>query len=345
MKKIVNYVASFALSALPLAAMHYPSYDLVDNNVFINNLATRYQWNNNNGYCGETALAIAGLYYGQYISQYDVRATVCRSQSIGQILLGFNDLRCTQKLHLSAVEWNTSKELSTDQFLLWVKQHVLKGHPVAIGVFTNEYLFYGKTSPNAGDKEYDHIVPVYGVGSNHCLGDANYYGEDLIYFSDNGLWGTPTHPPYNFCYSFDAFQATRAEANDPNGTVYALSTNGNNYGIAITGVMDIDHDTLPIHITVNTPTEFPEIIDKSNKRPAPTLITLTLKIENLRPGEEYILYKYNDLKNVPHSHFNAQADKAEEHTHFIPTNRTYVMSEHIFSDQTCIYRCVKVSAP
>ncbi len=33
----------------------------------------RYQWNANNGYCGETSFISAGLYYGQYCSQWKAR--------------------------------------------------------------------------------------------------------------------------------------------------------------------------------------------------------------------------------------------------------------------------------
>ena len=34
----------------------------------------RRQWEGNGGYCGETVMISAGLYYGQYVSQYDARA-------------------------------------------------------------------------------------------------------------------------------------------------------------------------------------------------------------------------------------------------------------------------------
>lgn len=42
---------------------------------FINkHLPPRLQWEHNGGYCGEVSMIVAGLYYGQYLSQYDVRA-------------------------------------------------------------------------------------------------------------------------------------------------------------------------------------------------------------------------------------------------------------------------------
>jgi hypothetical protein len=45
-----------------------------DLNTWTNNIPPRLQWEANFGYCGEVSLISAGLYYGQYLSQYDARA-------------------------------------------------------------------------------------------------------------------------------------------------------------------------------------------------------------------------------------------------------------------------------
>ena len=37
-----------------------------------NDIPLRIQWDANSGYCGEVSMISAGLYYGQYLSQYDV---------------------------------------------------------------------------------------------------------------------------------------------------------------------------------------------------------------------------------------------------------------------------------
>jgi len=44
-------------------------------------LPTQVQWPANFGYCGEISFIVAGLYYGQYLSQYDARALVSRDGS------------------------------------------------------------------------------------------------------------------------------------------------------------------------------------------------------------------------------------------------------------------------
>lgn len=78
----------------------------------------------------------ARLYYGEYLSQYDVRALVSggnESNQNSQLLLGVNDTQAAAKMHLNAAAYNTSSERSTNDFLSWVKGSVLAGHPVLIG--------------------------------------------------------------------------------------------------------------------------------------------------------------------------------------------------------------------
>lgn len=313
---------------------------------FSNNIPPRYQWNNNDGYCGEVSLISAGLYYGQYVSQYDARAAVCSSQSRCEILVGVNDKTAATKMHLNAIEWNTNAEQSTDQFLAWIKQNVVKGYPVAMGIFMNQYLFYGNTNPQSGDPDYDHIVPVTGIGSNHPLTDPNYYSDDIIYFSDNGLWGTSSNPSYFFNYPFGSFQANRRVANAKNGTIYSLNNNASNYGIAITGVMDQRGDTLPVRVDTNLNYEKPQIRNGSNTRPISMPIVLTITLSKLEPHTIYNLYRYNNLKSVPNSNFNANASNASQHWQIqIESGSTYVMNQIINSNEVAVYRAVKATAP
>jgi hypothetical protein len=44
-----------------------------------------------------------------------------------------------------------------------MKKEIIANHPVIMGVFTNEKYFENNSNLNAGDEEYDHIVPVFGV--------------------------------------------------------------------------------------------------------------------------------------------------------------------------------------
>lgn len=309
-----------------------------------NHIPPRFEWDNNDGYCGEVSLISAGLYYGQYVSQYDVRAMISngKPQNRCQLLVGINDSPAIAKMHLNALTWNTQAEEDTDQFVAWIKQNVVKGYPVYIGVYMNQYLFYGDTNPNAGDLDYDHIVPVYGFTSYYPLTDPNYFGTDIFYFSDNGLW----KHQYLFSSNANDFQSTRAEANAEDGLVYSLPNTASNYGTAITGIKDLNRDTLPVRIDTNVNYEKPEIKEGSDQRPAPMPLELTITISKLQPGVLYHLYRYNHFDAVPDSNFNTHASNAYEHWQVsIDSGSTFTMKETILSDEIAVYRAVRADAP
>ena len=312
-----------------------------------NNIPPRLQWNENYGYCGEVSLISAGLYYGQYISQYEARTlaspNIPQNDPNSQLLFGRNATIAASQMHLNTISWNGKNSTG---FLAWVKQNVVKGFPVAIGVYTNENLFYTDTDPDAGDDEYDHIVPVTGIHSNHPLNDGTYYSDDILYFNDNGLWAPSHKPVYLFEYSFGAFQANREQANSPTGSIYSLSNATANYGMAITGVMDLNGDTLPVRLDTNVNFEEPKIVPNTSEKPAPMPITLTVTVSNLQPGVLYNLYGYNNMTQVPHSGFNANAAKAFKKWQFkAVTGTTYHLTEDIQSDEVAVYRAVKATAP
>lgn len=311
-------------------------------------LPYRLQWRQNLGYCGEVSLISAGLYYGQYLSQYDVRALVTSdgSQTGGQLLIGTNDTDAADQMHLEYEEWDTDSQETTDEFLVWIKQQVAAGYPTIIGIFSNQYRFYGSTNPQAGDIDYDHIVPIIDVSSNHPLSNPTYYADDSLGFSDNGLWKTQTPPVYYFNYAFGPFQTNRAGANAPNGPVYSLNNNASNYGIAITGIKDLNGDTVPVRIETYSNYEKPDIVEHSNTRPFPITLVLTITISELELNVPYILYRYNDLDLVPDSHFNANAANAYESWPILSRyHSTHTLTEIINSNEIAVYRCVKASAP
>ena len=318
-------------------------------------LPPRIQWNANYGYCGETAFVSAGLYYGQYISQYDARAIASKNtrQSLesSQLLLGVNDVAAAKAMHLNATAFNTAKQPTSRAFLTWVKSNVVAGSPVVIGVFANQSRFYGTANLNAGDTEYDHIVTVTGITSTRSLtgpttGPTTYYADDVLTFNDGGLWtGTNGQPQNSFSYSFGTFATTRQRANSKTGAVYSLK-NGADYGIAITGIIDLNRDTVPVRLTTSVNAETPTMVDGSNTRPAAKPVTLTITVSGLKPGTTYNLYRYSSMANVPDSTFNANAAKAaQKWTITIPSGSTYTMTQTINSNEIAVYRAVPAGAP
>lgn len=259
------------------------------------------------------------------------------------MLLGVNDETAAGTMHLNNEEW-TSKVQDTEQFLVWVKKNIVTGNLVGIGVYTNEYLFYNDASPTAGDSEYDHIVPVIGITSSHPLTDTAYYGDDIITFSDNGLWGLPSNPQYLFNYTFDDFQGSRKEANDKNGEVYTLANTVSNYGIAITGIKDANSETISVSMTTSVNYEDPQIGVNSNTRPDSMPLTLVVTVVNTATdgSTKFNLYRYTSLAAVPESDYNAHASSASKVVSLtLQKGATYQFTEDIQSSDVVVYRCVK----
>lgn len=321
--------------------------------VYENDIPPRLEWNHNGGYCGEVSMISAGLYYGQYLSQYDVRAIASRgmpqnSQSSSgvynaQLLLGENAKHTAESLRL---KYEHLESHNSEEFLAWIKWQVSQGHPVMIGVFNNEYLLYGnKTNPTAGDDEYDHIVPVIGFGSNHRFAEEEtnekYFSDDVILFSDNGLYTPDGPPPYYYYYfKLESFLADRQQANAENGNIYSLldlpkyqsNPPKNNYGFAITGVIDQNSETLPVRVSTNVNHEFPVIASDSNERPMPMPLKLTITVSNLEPGVNYNLYYYKDQNDVPTENFNQHAKE----TNLLPWNIINIDSGTTWSAELAI---------
>ncbi|HZZ00446.1 MAG TPA: hypothetical protein VFE36_12825 [Candidatus Baltobacteraceae bacterium] len=300
-----------------------------------NDIPPRLQWNANFGYCGETSFISAGLYYGQWASQYEVRSIASdgrpQNRRDSQLLLGGNAMRAAQVMHLSVVKWNDASA-SPASYLAWVEENVAMHRPVIIGVYTNEYKFYGRTNPQAGDQTYDHIAPVVAAGNGR------------ITFSDNGLWGPPR--PYLFTYRYSWFSRTRAQANARTAPPYSLPAGVRDYAVAIVGVLDPRHETLPVRVATNVNYEKPKMRNHSTVRPKPMPLVLTVTVSDLRQGVAYTLYRYDRFSDVPDERFNAKAERASKHWSIrLTSGSSFTIEESIMSDQVAVYRAVPTSGP
>jgi len=363
---VVTWAGMEGLKAVPSETMSKPSLEINSKSssagttstltgVFslVNDIPPRLQWNANNGYCGEVSFINAGLYYGQYLSQFDVRAIASpnKNQNLAesQLLLGRNDVFAATQMHLNVVAWENSNKQSTAAFLTWIKSNILLKFPVIIGVFTNENKFYGSTNLDAGDPDYDHIVTVIGLSSKTPLTiPVTYSGDDILQISDHGLWTGEgnSSPPYIFNYSFASFQGTRQQANASPAAVYTLPVGNGNYGITVTGVTDLDGSTVPVRLATSARNEAPAMKEGSNTRPAPMPLTLTITVSNLKPNVNYNLYRYNSVESVPNSGFNKNASKASQKWPvIISSGSSFVSKLTIQSNEVAIFRSVPTTAP
>ena len=312
-------------------------------------IAPRLQWNSNYGYCGEVSFISAGMYYGQYTSQWTARSLASpgtpQTKEESQLLIGVNDVEAAERMRLQAVPFDSESQRSTRSYLTWVKSMVLRGYPVIIGVLVNMSEF---EDDSAGSSEYDHIVPVTGIGSRSPLSaaDRRYRPTDVITFSDNGVDGSAAPSDAMFRYRFNAFQKSRGQANDPDAPAYSLLNRPMNYATAVTGVRDLDGVTIPVRLTSSTDGEGAQDDDRLVAPPAPKAIDLTATVTIPDSTRGYNVYLYDDFAKVPVSNFNASAANAVQSWTIPPgSGATWSKTITTMSDQTRVFRAVPISAP
>jgi hypothetical protein len=185
-----------------------------------------YQWENDDGYCGEVSMMQAGLNNGQWMSQYDARLIcgtglsqagpegACKAhrgavdynaqlliEDSGTGVSGPNPYasaaQCLANSRLNATTYNyTAQATGRDgykDYMSWVKREVIAGHQVTLAVLLN----------GGSDPQYDHEVSVIKIGTNHSPADPAYYPDDVVYFDDHGVYtlagtnftGNPSIPP------------------------------------------------------------------------------------------------------------------------------------------------------
>lgn len=276
-------------------------------------IAPRQQWNENNGYCGETSIQSCALYFGTYASQYRVRAFINPDQQ-SQLLIGVNEQTSLRGLRLTFEQWNPRNPIPQWQnYLAWVKRSLQKGNPV-IGTM---YI------KGMADLDYDHIVPM--VGYRSAFNARHYRGSDTLLFNDN--FNTAT-----LARTFGTLGATRRIANIGRFN-YSIPSRVD-YGCAVTGIVDTLRETVPVRLQVDRSSE-PNLIAGAQ----PVTMNATLTIQSLVPGKTYSLLRYDDPAEVPDSGFLAQGGYASART-FTATTTTQTLTDHFLSNGVVTYRCV-----
>eukprot|EP00042_Codosiga_hollandica_P022610 m.85050 g.85050 ORF g.85050 m.85050 type:complete len:394 (-) comp50854_c0_seq1:81-1262(-) len=317
-------------------------------------IPARLQWPQNHGYCGEVSVLSGGLHFGQYVSQYTARSLASHKPHHlyeSQLLLEGNDLQAANAMKLRASKFVSLQPLSADdhagnkEYLVWVRQECGQGHAVTIGVFMNHYHFYGFTSNlNAGEADYDHIVPVVGITSRYPLSDTRFHGEDIVHFSDNGIFQSYGRVPYMFSMSFSELLCTRAQANAVQAPVYTVPAAVPNQGIAIHGIQDEFGETIRVQVFTSDNSE-PEIEQGCDDAPEPAPLTLTVRLTGLQPGVPYRLYQYDTFDAVPTSAFQAhEANAVAKWDVLSGQGSEHEQQVQILSSQTAVFRAVQVKS-
>jgi hypothetical protein len=278
----------------------------------------RRQWDNNNGYCGECSIQQCALYYGTYISQYNVREIIDPTQQ-QDVWAPDNSGPIFDVLRLHYVAWNSDEATPQYQnYLVWTKSHLQQNQPVIIDVYVQ----------GCDDPYYDHIIPATGFTS----GDTNtYHGTDTLVFNDN-------YSTTSFTRLFSTLNDTRAM--EGNGAIYEYCIpTDTDFGCAVTGIEDSSGTALPVYLSVNLWNE-PNISEGAS----PVQMNATIQVSALKTGTAYVLLRYNDYHNVPTNNYLSSAYNTA--TTFVATNSTQTLYDSFMSNGTVIYRCVPApSAP
>lgn len=225
-----------------------------------------YQWQSHSGYCGEVSMIQAGLNHGQWTSQYNARL-LCGAEGSGldaprgtalsqtgpagfcsahaqqpdynaQLLLEptapANVNTCLANYGLSFEQYDSASQPAGKagyrHFIAWVKAQLIAGREITLGVL----------EPGGTDEQYDHIVSVVKIGTNHDPSDATYFGDDVLYIEDHGSMtflngkatNNPAIPPqasstkacipYVFGYTFDDLGKSAAEGHADDAHAYSI---------------------------------------------------------------------------------------------------------------------------
>ena len=308
-------------------------------------LAPRLQWNANYGYCGETSFISAGMYFGQYTSQWTARDLASggmkQTAEESQLLLGVNDLAAADRMRLEAVAFDSESQESVAEYLTWIKSMIMREKPVIIGVLMR---LDEADSTYPGSWEYDHIVPVLAVASKARMrpGERRYRPTDALIISDNS--GLTSESLYRL--PFASSQRSRSAANASEAPAYSLRNRPMNYATTVLGVRDADGVTIPVRLTGSLDGEGVQDETWLTAQPAGRPLELTATVSIPDPGQEYRVYLYDDFDKVPIRGFNAAADQAIA-SWTIPAGSgpTWSTTISTSSDRTSVFRAVPVTAP
>ncbi|KAF0693534.1 Aste57867_15515 [Aphanomyces stellatus] len=282
------------------------------------------------GYCGETALSMAGQYFGMWIAPEVVRTmsdvdqlTVVLPQDDSH---GKKLVRQMQDLRLTYSLWDYTRyaEPQVQPYLLWVKRALTQFQPVLVVSYVCD-----TDSPNA---DYDHIMPAVGIASARLSDMATYRGDDRLSIHSM-LLGLEYAPPTTTCVasnasavvtrSFDLWQGNLTTESQTHGqqrpgnrdstgrrdaTRMAFSTGGSipisrDFGMAVTGIADPNRVAFPTRLVLD-----PAVPTDDDDDDVIIHATLKLWVNLATHGRSYSIVRYNDPSDCP-----AAATKADDY--------------------------------
>jgi hypothetical protein len=263
------------------------------------NLQPRQQWNIDGGFCGALSIQQAALGVGAWISQDLVRKANTHGEGHGSSSKGYEVLpsnvqETVTNLKLASEEWDYNQpKPQAKAFKAFIKRNLVKGHPIVWFPICkgDSHDPYRDDIPNGG--AYDHVEPMWGIGSNHPLNDATVYDDDwILHGSDQDL-----EPYYRFMNTLEddlSMQGNCKNAGSGFGKneMYPCFYEKVTYGAAVQGLKKTGN--LPVVLNVDTQNE-PNIRSWSQAKDLHGTVT----VSGLTAGHNYILYRYGSTASLP----------------------------------------------
>jgi hypothetical protein len=290
-------------------------------------IARRRQWLENFGYCGETSYIAAALYYGMYMSQWDVRRfinddTTKQSDKASQLLLGPNQNEKTAA-DLFGFECENFTSKDENEIIQWFRSRSAI-YPVITGVYENQ----GLLGNLQGDDNYDHIVLVINSDAESLrICDLGLVTQDSAEVIEK-------HVPFTFDLSFK--RSDRTAALD---SLSSYSLPSTVYATCITGIKS----NVPlVRVQITLDDEAPLV----DNEPQVTDIAGKVWLYGMEEDVSYDLFQYSKWEDVPLDDHRAQFDQTngnDGRTKVQPMNtkQTSPLPIKLKSNTPCLFRCVR----
>uniref|UniRef100_A0A0G4I617 Uncharacterized protein n=1 Tax=Chromera velia CCMP2878 TaxID=1169474 RepID=A0A0G4I617_9ALVE len=304
----------FVLQADPTAAQQgtgnvrsAPAHaDLTADAPYVMSIQERIQWDEAFGYCGETALQTAALYWGTYVSAWTVRdmysvylywmseteGVLSQRSWHSQYLIRTRNDPVASALRLQHFPFMTQRYIRPQyqSFMQWMKAWILAGGLVIFALFVKGYE----------DDEYDHIALAFGVQEGDGEADERGFNEN-----DTLLWnplqeGAGTT---RAAYRFGDLNGTRSWTNNGTQTEMYMIPHQVNFGMAIRYVWNEPEELRRVSLELQpAPVETPSLsacdMGETCFQPGENL-RLSVTANDLNPGVRYSLLRFDGPSQVP----------------------------------------------
>jgi len=269
------------------------------------------------GYCGEASFQIVGIYYGNYVSQEEVRY----ADGDEELLVAVNDEDAASTLKYVYSEWDyDQKTPQSTKFLDTIKSNLDKGIPMIAGWYERQ---------PKGDADYDHVMPIVGydassAGKVSAVYHVDFYIRDYTITTTAELFATRKEctqtktpvQPYDYCLPEDV-----------------------DYGILVSGNIDKNKETFRTLLEMDRWNE-PDWGAEDKLHEKPVAMSVKAHISGLTAGKKYSVLRFDDPRSIPSSNF--LAGSYDEKYDFVATSSDYTMSipDTIMSDGSYFFRTV-----